>query len=48
MAIEAQGVQVRRQSTAAGSTGVTVAATLVFSATGISRSDAGDFPSISR
>ena len=43
MAIEAQGVQVRRQSTAAGSTGQTVAATLVFSATGISRSDAGDF-----
>lgn len=43
MAIEAQGVQVRRQSTAAGSTGQTVAATIAFATTGISRSDAGDF-----
>ncbi len=43
MALEAQGVQIRRQSTAAGSTGQTVAATIVFSSTGVSRSDAGDF-----
>lgn len=43
MAIEAQGTLVRRQSTTAGSTGQTIAATIAFSATGISRSDAGDF-----
>ncbi|MCG8430381.1 MAG: hypothetical protein MJA29_04335 [Candidatus Omnitrophica bacterium] len=43
MAIESQGVQVRRQSTAAGSTGQTIAATIAFSATGITRSDGGSF-----
>ena len=43
MAIEAQGVQIRRQSTTSGSTGQTVAATIAFSSTGITRSDVGSF-----
>ena len=46
MAIESQGAQVRRQSTAAGSTASVTAATIAFSSGStntISRSDAGSF-----
>jgi len=49
MAIESQGVQVRRQSTTAGSTGQTIAATIAFTTVAgagndtITRSDAGSF-----
>lgn len=47
MALEAQGIQIRRQSTTAGSTGQTIAATIAFNSgsTNITRSDAGDFTS---
>lgn len=45
MAIESQGTLIRRQSTAAGSTGETVAATIAFSSAAktITRTDGGDF-----
>ena len=45
MATESQGVQIRRQSTTAGSTAQTIAATIAFSAaaTSITRSDLGSF-----
>ena len=45
MAIESQGILIRRQSTTAGSTAQTVAATMAFSAvsTNITRSDIGSF-----
>lgn len=45
MAIESQGILIRRQSTTAGSTAQTVAATMAFSAvsTNITRSDVGSF-----
>ena len=45
MPIESQGVQIRRQSTTAGSTAQTIAATIAFSAaaTSITRSDLGSF-----
>lgn len=45
MALEAQGTLIRRQSTTAGSTGLTSANTIAFSSASktITRSDAGDF-----
>lgn len=45
MPLESQGVQIRRQSTTAGSTAQTIAATIAFSsgATSITRSDVGSF-----
>lgn len=45
MALESQGVQIRRQSTTAGSTAQTIAATIAFNAvtTSITRSDVGSF-----
>lgn len=45
MPLESQGVQIRRQSTTAGSTAQTIAATIAFSsgATSITRSDLGSF-----
>lgn len=45
MAIESQGIQIRRQSTTAGSTAQTIAATIAFSSlsTNITRSDLGSF-----
>ena len=45
MPLESQGVQIRRQSTTAGSTAQTIAATVAFSAaaTSITRSDLGSF-----
>ena len=45
MAIEAQGVQIRRQSTTAGSTGLTSTDTIAYVAgsTGVTRGGAGSF-----
>jgi len=43
MAIQSQGVLIRRQSSAASSTAQTVAATIAISATAITRSDVGSF-----
>jgi len=43
MAISAQGVMIRRESTGAGSTAGTGSTTLVFDATAIRRTGAGDF-----